>query len=203
MSPETQLFGVFNHIPMGIVLSIIALLLIASFFITSADSATFVLGMQTTFGSLNPSSMVKVTWGVAQALIAFVLLLAGGGDGSKALNAIQSAAIISAFPFSFVVIMMMISFYKDANQERKFLGLTLTPNKHRLQDYVRYQQEDYESDILEKENLEEIKKRRIIVINFKAYKCELTFILIGFLLINLNGIDNHSQLIIFTYCTIS
>ena len=202
MSPETQLFGVFNHIPMGIVLSIIALLLIASFFITSADSATFVLGMQTTFGSLNPSSMVKVTWGVAQALIAFVLLLAGGGDGSKALNAIQSAAIISAFPFSFVVIMMMISFYKDANQERKFLGLTLTPNKHRLQDYVRYQQEDYESDILEKENLEEIKKRRIII-NFKAYKCELTFILIGFLLINLNGIDNHSQLIIFTYCTIS
>ena len=39
--------------------------------------------MQTTFGSLNPSSMVKVTWGIAQALIAFVLLLAGGGDGTK------------------------------------------------------------------------------------------------------------------------
>ena len=58
MSPETQLFGVFNHIPLGIVLSIIALLLIASFFVTSADSATFVLGMQTTFGSLNPSSLV-------------------------------------------------------------------------------------------------------------------------------------------------
>lgn len=160
MSPETQLFGVFNHMPIGTILSIIALLLIASFFITSADSATFVLGMQTTFGSLNPSSLVKVTWGIAQALIAFVLLLAGGGDGSKALNSIQSAAIISAFPFSFVVIMMMISFYKDANQERKFLGLTLTPNKHRLQDYVKYQQEDYESDILEKEKLEEIKKKK-------------------------------------------
>ena len=116
--------------------------------------------MQTTFGSLNPSSLVKVTWGVAQALIAFVLLLAGGGDGSKALNAIQSAAIISAFPFSFVVIMMMISFYKDANKERKFLGLTLTPNKHRLQEYVKYQQEDYETDILEKEKLEEIKKKK-------------------------------------------
>ena len=33
------------------------------------------------------------------------------------------------------------------------LGLTLTPNKHRLQDYVRYQQEDYESDILEKKRI--------------------------------------------------
>ena len=31
---------------------------------------------------------------------------------------------------------MMISFYKDANKERKFLGLTLTPNKHRLEEYV-------------------------------------------------------------------
>ena len=56
---------------------------------------------------------------------------------------------------------------------------------------------------LKKENLEEIKKKKNNCINFKAYKCELTFILIGFLLINLNGIDNHSQLIIFTYCTIS
>ncbi|MDU0850697.1 MAG: BCCT family transporter, partial [Staphylococcus epidermidis] len=115
--------------------------------------------MQTTCGSLNPSSLVKVTWGVAQALIAFVLLLAGGGDGSKALNAIQSAAIISAFPFSFVVIMMMISFYKDANKERKFLGLTLTPNKHRLQEYVKYQQEDYETDILEKREVRRNKEK--------------------------------------------
>lgn len=148
MTAETQLFGVFNEIPFGIILSLIALVLIASFFITSADSATFVLGMQTTFGSLEPSNVVKVTWGIAQSLIAFVLLFAGGGNGADALNAIQSAAIISALPFSFVVIMMMISFYKDANKERKFLGLTLTPNKHRLQDYVQYQQEDFEDDII-------------------------------------------------------
>ncbi|MCM3517433.1 BCCT family transporter [Staphylococcus xylosus] len=149
MTAETQLFGVFNEIPLGMVLSIVALVLIASFFITSADSATFVLGMQTTYGSLEPSNVVKMTWGVAQSLIAFVLLFAGGGNGPEALNAIQSAAIISALPFSFVVIMMMISFYKDANQERKFLGLTLTPNKHRLQDYLQHQQEDYEDDIIE------------------------------------------------------
>lgn len=148
MTAETQLFGVFNEIPFGIVLSLIALVLIASFFITSADSATFVLGMQSSFGSLEPSNVVKVTWGIAQSLIAFVLLFAGGGNGADALNAIQSAAIISALPFSFVVIMMMTSFYKDANKERKFLGLTLTPNKHRLQDYVQYQQEDFEDEMI-------------------------------------------------------
>ncbi|HEC2153079.1 BCCT family transporter [Staphylococcus delphini] len=150
MSAETQLFGVFHHIPLGIVLSIIALLLIASFFITSADSATFVLGMQTTNGSLNPSAFIKVTWGIAQSLIAFVLLLSGGGDGEAGLNALQSAAIISALPFSFIVILMMISFYKDANKERKFLGLTLTPNKHRLKEYVANSQQDYEDELISK-----------------------------------------------------
>ncbi|MDT0692280.1 BCCT family transporter [Staphylococcus chromogenes] len=150
MSVETQLFGVFHHLPMGMVLSIIALLLIASFFITSADSATFVLGMQTTFGSQNPSSFVKVTWGVAQSLIAFVLLLSGGGDGEAGLTALQNAAIISALPFSFVVILMMISFYKDANKERKFLGLTLTPNKHRLKEYVENSRDDYEEELISK-----------------------------------------------------
>ncbi|AYU55162.1 BCCT family transporter [Staphylococcus debuckii] len=147
MAPETQLFGVFHHLPMGFLLSIIALLLIASFFITSADSATFVLGMQTSFGSLEPSSYIKVSWGIAQSLIAFVLLFSGGDTG---LNSLQSAAIISALPFSIIVILMMISFYKDANQERKFLGLTLTPNKHRLEEYVKYSQQDYEEDILDK-----------------------------------------------------
>ncbi|QDW91719.1 BCCT family transporter [Staphylococcus chromogenes] len=150
MSVETQLFGVFHHLPMGMVLSIIALLLIASFFITSADSATFVLGMQTTFGSQNPSGFVKVTWGVAQSLIAFVLLLSGGGDGEAGLTALQNAAIISALPFSFVVILMMISFYKDANKERKFLGLTLTPNKHRLKEYVENSRNDYEEELISK-----------------------------------------------------
>ena len=74
--------------------------------------------------------------------------------------------------------MMMISFYKDANKERKFLGLTLTPNKHRLQEYVKYQQEDYETDILEKEKLEEIKKRRIVCncfINLRQTKLSQVF----------------------------
>ncbi|EJG0097647.1 BCCT family transporter, partial [Staphylococcus pseudintermedius] len=116
----------------------------------SADSATFVLGMQTTNGSLNPSAFIKVTWGIAQSLIAFVLLLSGGGDGEAGLNALQSAAIISALPFSFIVILMMISFYKDANKERKFLGLTLTPNKHRLKEYVANSQQDYEDELISK-----------------------------------------------------
>lgn len=134
LPPETQLFGIFNELPFGFILSMIALALIASFFITSADSATYVLGMQTAHGTLNPTVFVKVVWGLALAGIAYVLLLAGGDTG---LDALQSAAIISALPFSFVVILMMIALYKDANKERKYLGLTLQPNKERYEAYTR------------------------------------------------------------------
>src|SRR5699024_341457 len=134
LPPETQLFGIFNELPFGFILSMIALALIASFFITSADSATYVLGMQTAHGTLNPTAFVKVVWGLALAGIAYVLLLAGGDTG---LDALQSAAIISALPFSFVVILMMIALYKDANKERKYLGLTLQPNKERYEAYTR------------------------------------------------------------------
>lgn len=135
MPPETQLFGIFNEMPLGTVLSFIAIILVGSFFITSADSATFVLGMQTSFGRLNPSSFVKIVWGIMLSAIAYVLLLAGGSTG---LDALQSAAIISALPFSIVVIFMMISFFKDANQERKLLGLTLQPDHQRTKEYIQY-----------------------------------------------------------------
>ncbi|WP_130860333.1 BCCT family transporter [Gracilibacillus phocaeensis] len=132
LPPETQLFGIFNELPLSIILAIIALVLISSFFVTSADSATFVLGMQTAFGTLHPKNFVKVVWGLSLSAIAFVLLLSGGETG---LDALQSAAIISALPFSVIVLLMTIAFYKDANKERKYLGYTLTPNKKRMEEY--------------------------------------------------------------------
>ncbi|RLL46521.1 BCCT family transporter [Oceanobacillus piezotolerans] len=133
MPPETQLFGIFNELPMSVILSLITLVLIACFFITSADSATFVLGMQTAFGTLNPAGFIKVVWGLSLSAIAYILLLSGGETG---LNALQSAAIIAALPFSIVVILMTIAFYKAANEERKYLGLTITPNKKRMKEYI-------------------------------------------------------------------
>lgn len=107
------LFGVFNELPWGILLSVVAVMLIITFFITSADSATFVLGMQSTKGSLNPANSVKLTWGIAQSLIAVILLSAGG------LDALQTALIVAAFPFSFIMLMMMASFFKSVSIEHR------------------------------------------------------------------------------------
>lgn len=152
LTPETQLFGIFNELPLGTVLSVIAMLLVSSFFITSADSATFVLGMQTSHGSLTPSGRVKVIWGILLSSIAFVLLLSSGGQG---LGALQSAAIISAFPFSLIIILMLISFFKDADLERKHLGLTITPDKEKMESYTKQSKND-ENYELKREPVEDI-----------------------------------------------
>src|SRR5699024_1209551 len=80
-----------------------------------------------------PSGFVKIVWGDSLSAIAYVLLLAGGVTG---LDALQSAAIISALPFSFVIILMVIEFYKDANGDRKYLGMTITQNKRCYKEYI-------------------------------------------------------------------
>lgn len=65
MGTEVGLFAVLHEMgSIGPVLSVLAILLISTFFITSADSATFVLGMLTTNGSLNPPNRIKLVWGI-------------------------------------------------------------------------------------------------------------------------------------------
>ena len=75
---ETAFFVVMKHMPYGNLISIIAVLLLCTFFVTSADSATFVLGMLSSNGDLNPSTQKKIIWGTIQSLMAFSLMMAGG-----------------------------------------------------------------------------------------------------------------------------
>ena len=103
---ETVTFGMFEHYPLGTVLSFITVFVIAIFFITSADSAVFVLGMFSTGGQLNPSNVVKVTWGLTLAFMAAIVMYSGGIKG------FQNMLIISALPLSLIVSLMVISFYK-------------------------------------------------------------------------------------------
>jgi len=111
LGEEVALFALLEHLPLGAVISVIGILLISTFFITSADSATFVLGMQTTGGSLDPSNQVKFTWGIIQSATAAVLLWQGG------LAALQTASIIAAFPFAIIMILIIVSLLKSFKTE--------------------------------------------------------------------------------------
>lgn len=107
----TALFAFFEYFPLSSVLSLLAIALIVTFFITSADSATFVLGMFSTEGSLDPSNRIKLTWGVIQAFVAVVLLITGG------LSTLQTASIGAAFPFAIIMVGMCYSLLKGLRNE--------------------------------------------------------------------------------------
>ncbi len=121
---ETLLFATFDQYPLSNVLSVVAILLVFSFFITSADSATFVLAMQSEGGNLHPNNKVKALWGILVSAIAAVLLRAGG------LDALQNVLIIVALPFSILLVFVTISLIKELNYERHQMGLFLNPKRY-------------------------------------------------------------------------
>ncbi|MFC2949841.1 BCCT family transporter [Virgibacillus sediminis] len=112
---EILTFHMYDNLSFSFLLSLLSISLILTFFITSADSATFVLGIQTTNGSLTPANSVKIVWGLAQSSVAVVLLYVGG------LTALQNTIIAAAFPFSFIVILMVVSLLKGLNKELKLM----------------------------------------------------------------------------------
>lgn len=109
---ETATFATLEHYPLGFILSLVTLVVIMIFFVTSADSATYVLGMLSSNGSINPASVVKVSWGVILALFALIMIYTGGTQ------AIQNLLIIAALPFSIVIILMMWSLFKALAVEK-------------------------------------------------------------------------------------
>ncbi|WP_043931507.1 glycine betaine uptake BCCT transporter [Bacillus sp. EB01] len=106
-----SIFIFFDYFPLSSLLSILGFAVVAIYYITVADTATFVLGMLSEGGTLNPSNKIKMTWGVIQSAVAAVLLLAGG------LTVLQTASIAAALPFAFILLAMSYSLVKGLNME--------------------------------------------------------------------------------------
>ncbi|BEU94493.1 BCCT family transporter [Acidovorax sp. DW039] len=108
---STALFAMFQSLPWGGVMSLVATVLVLVFFVTSGDSATLVLGMMSTGGDENPSARVKVIWGVLVSGIAISLLLAGG------VKAVQTATIVFALPFTVVILLMALALWRGVKAD--------------------------------------------------------------------------------------
>ncbi|MCT2537770.1 BCCT family transporter [Aquibacillus koreensis] len=126
LATEEILFGVFDNYPFGFLASILAIVLIGTFFITSADSGTYVLGMMTTNGSHHPGAKIKITWGIMLSAIALTLLYTGG------LQALQNVMIAAALPFSVIMILMTVSLIKALYEEAEELGIGKIPRKKKV-----------------------------------------------------------------------
>jgi len=107
------LYVLLEQLPGGFYAAIGAIILVAMFVVTSADSATFVLGMFTSKGILNPTRFVRILWGLLQLLMASALLLSGG------LLGLRTVSIVAAFPFMLLMVLMAYSLYKDLALESR------------------------------------------------------------------------------------
>lgn len=121
-APEKLLFAFFQYLPLPTLSSFIALLVIALFFITSADSGIYVLNnIASRDKSLTSPKWQAVMWGLLMALIAVALLGAGG------LAVLQSMTLISSLPFAVLMIFMTYSLYKGLNNDAKYFAAKVNP----------------------------------------------------------------------------
>ncbi|WP_298185566.1 BCCT family transporter [uncultured Pseudomonas sp.] len=94
-----------------VLMSAICTLMLVTYFVTSADSATLVICTLICMGDEHPPARYRIFWGLAIGAVAAVLLLAGG------LKALQTASIVAALPFSFVAILATYGFFKSLRQD--------------------------------------------------------------------------------------
>lgn len=118
----SALFVMFDQMPFSFPLSIVAMILIFIFLVTSADSAAYIVGQMTDKGSLNPPLYKRVTWGILIAAICLILISAGGESG---LSGLQSAAVVSALPFTLIIYGMVYVLLKELRADRKQMLLNL------------------------------------------------------------------------------
>ncbi len=107
----SALFATFAELPFTFIVSLLSILLIFTFLITSADSATYILGTMTSGGSMHPPLLLRVVWGTLMAGIAAVLLLASG------LGGLQTASLISALPFTIILLVICFALVKALRKE--------------------------------------------------------------------------------------
>jgi choline/glycine/proline betaine transport protein len=99
-SMPDALFAFFGHYPLASLLSAVAIVIIATFFVTSADSGALVVAMIASGGDHEAGFAPRVTWAVAMGALAAGLLFAGG------LTALQTAAIVTGLPFALVLLII-------------------------------------------------------------------------------------------------
>lgn len=111
----SAIFKLMESYPLTAALNGLIVVMIVLWFVTSSDSASFVIDMLTSGGDSNPPKIQRLFWAGTEGVIAAVLLAAGG------LGALQAASIVSGFPFAVVIVIMMYSLLRGLSRDRLIL----------------------------------------------------------------------------------
>ena len=105
------LFALLERYPFSEVSAAIGIILVAIFFVTSADSGAYVLGIITAGGRETPSVGLRALWAVLGSVVAGAFLIGGGLVG------LRTASIISGLPFAIVLTLLCLSLLNGLREE--------------------------------------------------------------------------------------
>lgn len=111
----TALFVLLEHFPLSFISSVLGIVLVTSFFVTSSDSGSLVVDSLTSGGKLDAPVGQRIFWAITEGTIAAVLLIGGG------LSALQTAAITTGLPFTVILLLMCYSLHKGLSGEHNRL----------------------------------------------------------------------------------
>lgn len=110
------LFLMLANLPAGKLLSGIAMVLLVIFFVTSADSASFVMSILSTNGDPDVKAPIRLAWALFTGAVT-IALLASGGSTFDGISALQTLVITSAAPLSVVIALMAIALWRNLSRE--------------------------------------------------------------------------------------
>jgi choline/carnitine/betaine transport len=96
---------------------VLAMVLVAIFFITGADSASIIMASLSSNGSSDPKRGLVIFWGLLTGAVAAVMMLAGGDEPSEALSGLQRITIVAALPFVLVMLLLCFALVKDLRRD--------------------------------------------------------------------------------------
>ena len=118
-----SLFLLLEHFPLTPVTSVLGVLVVISFFVTSSDSGSMVIDIITAGGNPDPPIPQRLFWAILEGVVAAALLLSGG------LEALQSAVITTGLPFAAVLLLLCFSLKKGLNEYTGVQTFTLKTGK--------------------------------------------------------------------------
>ncbi|MFW5875866.1 MAG: BCCT family transporter [Myxococcota bacterium] len=124
---STAIFVVLERLPIAAVTSMLAAMVVAVFFVTSSDSASFVVDMLTSGGHPDPPTWQRVFWAVTEGAVAATLLYVGGRE---ALDALQAAVISIGLPFCALLVIMCFSLLRALRRDPGAMPIPLRPTSH-------------------------------------------------------------------------
>lgn len=130
---STAIYAMLDALPLSSVTSLLAAGVVSVFFVTSSDSASFVVDMLTSGGHPDPPRWQRVFWASAEGATAAVLLYAGGENAVAALKALQAGVITIGLPFCLVLIALAVSLMRGLKEEPIAAQTAAGASPHRLE----------------------------------------------------------------------